>query len=112
MDLQAPLLMSSLPCGYHRISQDRFAICCLNHACHIKNNVWLSSRSKVNMIIRSWPPEKNDSIKHTPADVVNYCNAINVSCGAPERAEIAHKDWVKQQGDCTNHDQGLMSSIQ
>jgi hypothetical protein len=42
---------------------------------------------------------KVHSIKHTPTAVVNYCNAINASCEAPE---TAHKDWVKNQGDCTN----------
>jgi hypothetical protein len=42
---------------------------------------------------------KNHSIRHTPTDVVNYWDAINVSCEAPE---TAHKDWVKSQGDCTN----------
>ena len=42
---------------------------------------------------------KNNSIKHTPADVVRYCDAINVSCEAPE---TAHKNWVKEQGDCIN----------
>jgi hypothetical protein len=42
---------------------------------------------------------KNHSIRHTPADIINYCNGINASCGAPE---TAHKDWVKEQGVCTN----------
>ena len=42
---------------------------------------------------------KNHSIKHTPGDVARYCDAINVSCEAPEEA---HKDWVKKQGVCTN----------
>ena len=42
---------------------------------------------------------KNHSIKHTPSDVVRYCDAINVSCEAPE---TAHKDWVKEQGGCIN----------
>jgi hypothetical protein len=42
---------------------------------------------------------KNHSIKHTPTDVVNYGDAINVSCEAPE---TAHKDWVKEQGVCAN----------
>ena len=42
---------------------------------------------------------KVHSIKHTPTDVLNYCDAINASCEAPE---TAHKDWVKKQGDCTN----------
>ncbi len=41
---------------------------------------------------------KNHSIRHTPADVVNYCNAMNASCEAPE---TAHKDFVKNQGVCT-----------
>ncbi len=42
---------------------------------------------------------KNHSIRHTPTDVINYCDAINASCEAPE---TAHKDWVKEQGVCTN----------
>ncbi len=42
---------------------------------------------------------KNHSIKHTPSDVVRYCDAINVSCEAPE---TAYKNWVKEQGDCIN----------
>ena len=42
---------------------------------------------------------KNHSIKHTPGDVARYCDAINISCEAPEEA---HKDWVKKQGVCTN----------
>ena len=32
-------------------------------------------------------------------DVARYCDAINVSCDAPEEA---HKLWVKEQGVCTN----------
>ena len=27
---------------------------------------------------------KNHSIRHTPGDVARYCDAINVSCDAPE----------------------------
>ncbi len=42
---------------------------------------------------------KNHSIRHIPTDVINYCDAINASC---EAAETAHKDWVKEQGVCTN----------
>jgi len=42
---------------------------------------------------------KNHSIRHIPTDVINYCDAINASCEAPE---TAHKDWVKEQGVCTN----------
>ena len=42
---------------------------------------------------------KNHSIRHTPGDIVRYCDAINVSCDAPEEA---HKLWVKEQGVCTN----------
>jgi hypothetical protein len=42
---------------------------------------------------------KNHSIRHTPGDVALYCDAINVSCDAPEEA---HKLWVKEQGVCTN----------
>jgi hypothetical protein len=42
---------------------------------------------------------KNHSIRHTPGDVARYCDAINISCDAPEEA---HKLWVKEQGACTN----------
>ena len=42
---------------------------------------------------------KNHSMRHTGGDVARYCDAINVSCDAPEEA---HKIWVKQQGVCTN----------
>jgi hypothetical protein len=43
---------------------------------------------------------KNHSIRHdTPGDVARYCDAINVSCDAPEEE---HKLWVKEQGVCTN----------
>ena len=42
---------------------------------------------------------KNHSIRHTPGDVARYCDAINVSCDAPEEA---HKLWVKAQGAGTN----------
>lgn len=42
---------------------------------------------------------KNHSIRHTPGDVARFCDAINVSCDAPEEA---HKKWVKEQGVCTN----------
>ena len=42
---------------------------------------------------------KNHSIRHIPTDVINYCDAINTSCEAPE---TAHKNWVKEQGVCTN----------
>ncbi len=42
---------------------------------------------------------KNHSIRHTPGDVARFCDAINVSCEAPEEA---HKTWVKEQGVCTN----------
>jgi len=42
---------------------------------------------------------KNHSIRHTPGDVARYCDAINISCDAPEEA---HKLWVKEQGVCTN----------
>ena len=42
---------------------------------------------------------KNHSIQHTPTDVCNYGDAINCSTEAPEEA---HKDWVKEQGVCTN----------
>jgi hypothetical protein len=51
---------------------------------------------------------KNHSIKHTPADAVLYCDAINVSCEAPE---TAHKDWGKEQGEYIHqgsHDQLTM----
>ena len=42
---------------------------------------------------------KNHSIRHIPTDVVNYCDTINATCEGPE---TAHKDWVKEQGVCTN----------
>jgi hypothetical protein len=42
---------------------------------------------------------KNHSMRHTAGDVARYCDAINVSCEAPEEA---HKLWVKEQGVCTN----------
>jgi hypothetical protein len=35
---------------------------------------------------------KNHSIKVTPEDTLRYCDAINVSCEAPE---TEHKNWVK-----------------
>ena len=38
-------------------------------------------------------------MRHTGGDGARYCDAINVSCDAPEEA---HKIWVKQQGVCTN----------
>ncbi len=43
--------------------------------------------------------EKNHSIRHTPENVARYCDAINLSCDAPEEA---HKLWVKEQGVFTN----------
>ena len=51
---------------------------------------------------------KNHSIQHTPGDVARYCDAINVSCEAPE---TAHKKWVKEQGVCTNQGDQVQLSM-
>ena len=51
---------------------------------------------------------KNHSIQHTPGDVARCCDAINVSCEAPE---TAHKKWVKEQGVCTNQGEQVQLSM-
>ncbi len=47
---------------------------------------------------------KHHSIRHTPTDVVNYCDTIHASW---EAFETAHKDWVKKQGVCMNQGQHI-----
>ncbi len=65
------------------------------HISHISANKHFYHR-RDNLIMATG---KNHSTRHTPGDVARYCDAINVSCDAPEEA---HKLWVKEQGVCTN----------